>query len=145
MKSLPEPIGDFLHEHHVVSLAACRDDVPWAASVFYAFDAVAVRLLFLSELHTRHGALLRANGRVAGTVAGQPMAIAEIRGVQFEGTAQVLDDETQRLPALDLYHARFPHARGIAAPLWAVRLRQLKLTDNRLGFGSKLQWERQGG
>lgn len=33
----------------------------------------------------------------------------------------------------------------MSAPLWEIRLHSLKLTDNRLGFGTKIQWSQSDG
>lgn len=145
MICLPEPIRDFLAEHHVLSLAVCIGNRPWAANAFFAFDEPRVRLLFLSSTDTRHGEMLQANRHVAGTIAGQPLAIPQVRGLQFYGSVRVLGQNHERQSALGLYYARFPQAHGLSAPLWEIRLQHLKFTDNRQGFGSKLLWDRSGG
>jgi len=40
------------------------------------------------------------------------------------------------------YNRRFPVARMMPAPVWAIRLDELKFTDNTLGFGKKFIWHR---
>ncbi|MBJ4294868.1 hypothetical protein JGE43_18630, partial [Salmonella enterica subsp. enterica serovar Typhimurium] len=37
---------------------------------------------------------------------------------------------------------RFPVARVLPAPVWEIRLDEIKFTDNTLGFGKKLHWLR---
>lgn len=142
MKPLPDPIRALLDEHHVLSLAVCFGDVPWAANAFYAFDDAGKRLLLLGSRDTRHGEMMLANRYAAGTIAGQQRVIAEVRGLQFYGPARILEDDGERQAALDLYYRRFPEARGMVAPAWEIQLLQLKLTDNRLGFGTKILWDR---
>lgn len=142
MTCVPEPIVAVLQQLQVLSLAVCHDDIPWAASAFFAYDDADRRLLLLSSLETRHGELLASNRRVAGTIAGQFTEIAEIHGLQYYGIARLLERPQERDRALDLYYGRFPQARGFAAPAWEIRLLRLKLTDNRLGFGTKIQWSR---
>lgn len=145
MIRLPEPIRDFLAEHHVLSLAVCVGNRPWAANAFFAFDEPHVRLLFLSSIDTRHGGMLQTNRHVAGTIAGQPLEISQVRGLQFYGSVRVLELDHGRQPALGLYYARFPQAHGLSASVWEIRLQHLKFTDNRQGFGSKLLWDRGDG
>ncbi|WP_321781799.1 pyridoxamine 5'-phosphate oxidase family protein [Paraburkholderia sp. J94] len=145
MNALPPAIADVLNAHHVLSLAVCSHDVPWAANAFFAFDEASASLAVLGHLDTQHARMLLANCHVAGTVAGQPAAVDEIVGVQFYGLARVVEDEAERRAGLALYHARFPFAQGMAAPLWRIHLLRLKLTDNRTAFGSKTTWERHSG
>jgi uncharacterized protein YhbP (UPF0306 family) len=143
MSVLPPEILAFIRSHHVLSLAgADGDGMPWAASLFFVFDAPAQRLLVLSSHDTHHGAQLAIDARVAGTVAGQPQAIEEVRGLQFDGLCRQLQG-ADAVHALSLYHAAFPQARGMSAPVWEVELHTLKFTDNRLGFGHKVLWRRQ--
>lgn len=142
MNTLPSDITDFLHAHHVLSLAVCSQDVPWAANAFFAFDKATASLAILGHLETQHARMLLANCHVAGTIAGQPASLSEITGMQFYGLARVVEDEAERRAGLKLYHARFPFAAGMAAPLWRIHLLRLKLTDNRTTFGSKTIWER---
>lgn len=144
MNTLPPAIVDVLRTHHVLSLAVSSQDVPWAANVFFAFDEESASLALLGHLDTQHARMLLANCHVAGTVAGQPSAVNEIVGVQFYGLARVVEDEAEQRAGLALYHARFPFAQRMAAPLWRIHLLRLKLTDNRTTFGSKTMWERHG-
>lgn len=136
-------IIDFILQHHVMSLATCDGTAPWAANAFYAFDEPALRFLLLSQPKTRHGRQALANPRVAGCVAGQPTALSEIRGLQFEGRIDRLQG-AEGMRAEDVYYARFPAARGMFAPVWAISLDHLKFTDNRLGFATKLVWKQTG-
>ncbi|WP_066098512.1 pyridoxamine 5'-phosphate oxidase family protein [Xanthomonas massiliensis] len=145
MNPLPARIEAFLQDHHVLSLAVCRDGEVWAANAFFAFDPAGVRFVFLGSQDTRHAAMLQANPHAAGTIAGQPLEISEIRGLQFEGDARLLETPVQRDAALGLYRARFPQAAALSAPAWELRPLRMKLTDNRLGFGTKILWTRDAG
>ncbi len=144
MTAVPAAIRDFLAEHQVLSLALCQGEQPWAASAFFAYEDHGQRLLLLSSHDTQHGRCLATNPLVAGTIAGQFTEIAQIRGLQFAGSCRVLQgDEADA--ALATYYQRFPQARGMLAPVWEIRPTQLKLTDNRLGFGTKILWNRHQG
>ncbi len=81
---------------------------------------------------------------VAGTVNGQPKTVALIRGVQFKGEIRRLEgEESER--ARQAYNRRFPVARMLSAPVWEIRLDEIKFTDNTLGFGKKMIWLRNSG
>ena len=144
MPPLPATIRDFIISHHVLSLATCGDDGPWAASCFYAFDEPGAALLILSSSETRHGRHMLDRPQVAGTISGQPEALRDIRGLQFTAHATLLD-RTERNEALRLYCARHPLARLHASPVWRLALDQLKFTDNRRLFGHKTRWSRDDG
>ena len=46
--------------------------------------------------------------------------------------------------AKKIYLRRFPYAALAEVHLWVIRLDYIKLTDNRLGFGKKIIWEKPG-
>ena len=79
--------------------------------------------------------------RVAGTVNGQPKNVALIRGVQFKGEIRRLEGEESDAMRKH-YLRRFPVAAAMPAPVWEIRLDELKFTDNTLGFGKKHHWLR---
>jgi len=39
-----------------------------------------------------------------------------------------------------LYYQKFPFAETMPAPIWGIKLDWVKVTDNTLGFGTKLIW-----
>lgn len=143
MPPLPSTISSFLFEHHVVGLATASVGVPWAASCFYAFDCVSVSLLVLSSEKTRHGAAMLDSGVVAGTIAGQPTSISDIRGIQFVANAELLQnaaaDEGYRF-----YCVRHPIAKLSRSSVWRLSIGELKYTDNARLFGKKTCWKRDG-
>lgn len=98
----------------------------------------------LTEEKTRHAQMSGPQAPVAGTVNGQPKTVALIRGVQFKGEIRQLAGEESDA-ARQAYLRRFPVARMLSAPVWEIRLDELKFTDNTLGFGKKLVWLRQSG
>jgi len=141
MPALPSAIKSFLLEHHVVSLATISAGEPWAASCFYAFDPASLSLIVLSSEKTRHGAAMLEHRTIAGTIAGQPNKIVDIRGMQFVAEAEVLEGEAGNA-AYALYCKRHPIARLKRNTIWRVALRELKLTDNAKLFGHKVLWQR---
>lgn len=134
-------IDAFLLDHHLMSLAVTDGSAPWAANVFYVFDAQEPRLLFFTATTTRHGALLESDGRAAATIAGETRAIARLSGLQLEGRASVLGG-AEAEAAHAVFLAKFPEIAGLDAPIWALRPDTIKLTDNARGFGHKEVWSR---
>lgn len=128
----------YLKKQHALSLCASDGDDLWCANCFYVFDETRMAFWLMTEPDTRHGALMRENPRVAGTVNGQPKSVLLIRGVQYRGRIQL----TEEARAMNAYQKRFPVAKKITAPLWEIVLDELKMTDNALGFGKKIVWQR---
>lgn len=134
-------ISRWLAKQHVVSWCVAREGELWCANAFYVYDPQRVAFYLLSEETTRHGQMTGKQAPVAGTVNGQPKTVALIRGVQFKGEIRLLEgDEAEEKRAL--YVRRFQVARVLSAPVWELRLDELKFTDNTLGFGKKLHWLR---
>ncbi|CBG91372.1 YhbP family protein [Citrobacter rodentium] len=137
-------ISRWLAKQHVVTWCVQHEGELWCANAFYIFDARKVAFYLLTEEKTRHAQMSGAQARVAGTVNGQPKTVALIRGVQFKGEIRRLEGEESDA-ARSAYHRRFPVARALSAPVWEIRLDEIKFTDNTLGFGKKLHWLRQSG
>ncbi|MBS1205141.1 MAG: hypothetical protein H6R25_2040 [Proteobacteria bacterium] len=137
-------INRWLAKQHVVSWCVASRGELWCANAFYFYDAQRVAFYILSEEHTRHSQMTGLQAKVAGTVNGQPKTVALIRGVQFTGEIRRLEDEESEAPRAQ-YNRRFPVARMLSAPMWEIRLHELKFTDNTMGFGKKLHWIRDSG
>ncbi|EBB2409613.1 hypothetical protein CJE35_17330 [Salmonella enterica] len=134
-------IGRWLAKQHVVTWCVQHEGELWCANAFYLFDAQNVALYLLTEDKTRHAQMSGARAPVAGTVNGQPKTVARIRGVQFKGEIRRLEGQESDA-ARKAYLRRFPVARVLPAPVWEIRLDEIKFTDNTLGFGKKLHWLR---
>lgn len=132
----------FLTKQHVLTLCAGNGIDMWCANCFYVFDESSMALWLLTSPGTRHGSLIQQNPAVAGTIAPQPKSIALIKGVQYRGQIQCLAGEAEH-QARHHYYQRFPMARVMSSPIWQLTLEEVKMTDNTLGFGKKLHWQRQ--
>ena len=131
----------FLKKHHVLTISTSTGNTPWCASCFYVFLEDENALVFTSDLKTRHGQEFIKNPIVSGTVALETKIIGKIRGVQFSG---IISEPSGRLldTARSSYLKRFPVAMLMETRLWIVELTYIKFTDNRLGFGKKIIWEK---
>jgi uncharacterized protein len=129
----------FFRKHHVLTIATCRDNEPWCANCFYVYLEEENALVFTTDETTRHGKEFLINNFVAGTVVLETMVIGKIRGIQFQGVVSKPEGELMT-KAKRAYLLRFPPAVLMNTHLWIVRLTNIKMTDNRLGFGKKLIW-----
>ena len=140
IQPIPEKILEFIHEHHVLTLATVHNSIPWCCNCFYVFNPHTHSFIFSSGTTTRHGQEMITNPTVAGSIVLETETIGKIQGLQFTGIATLL--EKQKLTqAKKLYVQRFPYAILKKTTLWECTLTYAKLTDNRLGFGTKLIWE----
>ena len=138
----PDPkIISFLKKHHVLTLATVSDGQPWTSNCFYAFMEDSMSFVFTSGHETRHIQEVTQNPKVAGNVVLETSIIGKIQGVQFSGTLELAANE-KLVAAEKIYLKRFPFAALMDTTLWILQIDYLKMTDNRLGFGKKLIWER---
>ena len=134
----------FLRKHHVLTIATSVNDEPWCANCFYTYLEEENVFVFTTDLDTRHGKEFLKNNLVAGSVVLETKIIGKIRGIQFQGL--VSEPEGRLLvKARKAYLLKFPVATLMDTHLWVVELTNIKMTDNRLGFGKKLIWNRNSG
>jgi uncharacterized protein len=140
--SLPEKrIVDFIRKHHVLTLATTCEGLPWCAHCFYACIAEKNWLVFTSDDQTKHAGDAVKNPEVAGGIVLETSVIGKIQGIQFRGKMRRPVPEEERSVKY-AYLKRFPVAALMDTSLWILELSYLKMTDNRLGFGKKLIWEK---
>jgi uncharacterized protein len=140
---MPPHITSFLRRHHVLTLATLSDSGPWTAHCFYTYMPEIQAIVFTSDPETRHGRNMLNNPQVSAGIALETKVVGLIRGIQLTGSATLCHaDEGECRKA---YLKRFPYAIAVKLDLWILRIDHLKMTDNRLGFGKKLLWEREGG
>ena len=134
-------IVKFLHRHHVLTLATCRDNRPWCCQCFYVYVEKLCGLVFTSDATTRHITEALHQPYIAGSIALETAIVGKIQGIQFEGKLMEADGELLR-EIKTAYIKRFPFALLMDTKLWFLELHTIKMTDNRLGFGKKLYWKR---
>lgn len=133
---IDERIIKFIKRHHVLTLATVNSEgMPYVANCFYAYDKRRNLLIFTSDETTRHGGEMSVNGNVAVSIVLETRVVGRVEGVQITGIAERGDNEAKLC-----YIKRFPYAAVAPLTLWMVRPTMMKLTDNTLGFGTKLIW-----
>ncbi len=141
--SLPDKrIVDFINQHHVLTLATSFEEEPYCANCFYVYLEEENSLVFTSDYDTKHIKQASHNIYVAGSIVLETNIIGKIQGVQFQG---IISEPSGNLydKVRKAYLKRFPIAMLMKTTLWVVDLTFLKFTDNRLGFGKKLIWEKE--
>lgn len=134
-----ERIMRFIAKHHVLTLATVGESgEAWVANCFYAYDPRRNLFIFTSDTSTRHGSEMAKNGKVALSVVRETRIVGCVQGLQVVGYARPADDEAHKA-----YIKRFPYAVVAPLTLWMVEPTHIKFTDNTLGFGKKLIWEKE--
>jgi uncharacterized protein len=140
-------IAAFLDAHHVMSLATCGSQGPHAANLFYVRDGFV--LLWVSDPNSRHSMELKADHRVAATIAPDYRDFGDVCGLQICGTADCVTGASERRRAQALLKARYPFLKRLSAGPAAMKSayesaevyrldpQRMVIIDNRRGFGHK--------
>jgi uncharacterized protein YhbP (UPF0306 family) len=143
---MPAPVEprilEFISEHHVLTLAVSKYNLPWCAHCFYCYLPSRNLFVFTSDPDTRHISDIEGSGNnlVAAGVYLETRMVGKIRGLQMTGAMRRLEG-TELKEGKRAYLATFPVARLTKLHLWGLEPDLMKLTDNRLGFGKKLIWK----
>lgn len=141
--SKPEKrVVEFINEHHVLTLATSRDNQPYCANCFYTYLEDENAFVFTSDTTTKHILDALEQPYVAGSVVLETKAVGKIQGIQFNGTLFQAENDLQK-KAKKAYLKRFPYAALMKTTMWVLELSFIKMTDNRLGFGKKLIWQKE--
>ena len=146
MNTIDERMIEFIKEHHVLTIASVSENKPWCSNMFYSFRVVkdsesGLKLVFTSEDQTLHAQQFAKNIHVAGSIVLETTMVGKIQGIQFTGTIRKLEGEESKNARIQ-YIKRFPVALLHQLDLWELDVAHLKMTDNRLGFGKKLIWNK---
>lgn len=132
-----EKIKTFLDEHHILTLATSVNDVVSACSLFYAFSYETLSFVVASDENTLHIKNILKNNNIAGNILLETKTVGKIQGVQFNGKFTELKNEDLK----KIYFKSFPYAKMLNPKLWQILITDMKMTDNRLGFGKKIIWK----
>jgi uncharacterized protein YhbP (UPF0306 family) len=148
-EELKSQILNYMATHNTMTLATCRDDVPWAATVFYASDDL--RLYFFSAPDSRHCQNLDGNGRVAVTIQEDYRDWRKIKGIQLEGRVAAVDSLIEKGKAMAAYARKYPDVMKVFANpasgalyqaflkvrFYCVAPAKVFFIDNEQGFGKR--------
>ena len=134
-------IIEFIKNHHLLTLATSKDNIPYCCNVFYVYDEGNNHLIFSSDAKTKHAQDFIANSKVSGSISLETKDVDKIQGVQLLGEIEILKGEDLKV-ASKQYLKEFPYAQNMKLYLWEMKLTFIKMTHNKLGFGKKLIWEK---
>lgn len=137
---MDKKIVRYLTKMKVCSMATTVNNVPYCANCYYAFDEKTSLILFLSDEKTRHIKEALQNKNVAGTIYSNAKTIATLKGIQFTGKF-IVPTEENKAKFYSIYYKKYPFAKLKPAPIFGILLDFVKMTDNSLGFGTKIIWE----
>jgi hypothetical protein len=150
--SLESQTLSYMESHNTMTLATCQDDVPWAATVFYANHGW--RLYFFSSPDSRHCQNLAANPRVGVTIQEDYRDWQKIKGIQLEGTAVEIASMGEKAQAMIAYGRKYPEviklfsnpASGalykafLKVKFYCVLAQRVYYIDNEQGFGKRQEF-----
>jgi uncharacterized protein len=141
--AMDEHISEYIKKQTVASVCCVgTEGDPYCFSCFYGFDAQKGLLYFKSSVGAKHTGILQRNRQVAGTIQPDALNKLHIKGVQFTGVVLLREDPVS-VAGSSAYHRAFPFALAMPGDVYTIQLDTIKLTDNKLGFGKKLTWERE--
>ena len=137
--NVDKKIERFISKHHVLTLATSTlGGEPYCCNCFYAYDAESAAFIFTTDSMTHHGQMMLQNRSVAASIVLETRTVGKVQGLQITGQAVEARDG-DRLT----YIKAFPYAAVADLSLWRLEAKMMKLTDNTLGFGKKLTWQKE--
>ena len=141
MNLIPNDITHFLESFKICTICFVdEDNKPHCINCFYYFDAENQLLVFKSSTGTNHTSLTKDGVPVSGTVLPEHIDLLKIKGLQFSGSI-ISNKEASNYNISFNYHKKYPVAIAMPGYIWAVKLNNLKYTDNSLVFGKKIIWK----
>ena len=133
---------DFIEGQKIASICCVdKNHTPYCFSCFYAFDKEKKLIYFKTSAQSHHALVFIQNPVVAGTIQPDKLSLLAIKGVQFTGTI-VSTNSNLCLNADEVYHKKYPFARAMPGEVYTIQPDFIKMTDNTLGFGKKITWQR---
>ncbi len=141
MEKLPIEIIKFIKRHHVLTLATVSNNIPYTSNMFYCFVEDKGYFVFTSDDNTKHINDVKGNDNVAINIVLETRIVGKIQGLQATGKIFKPCEEEMSLIKKS-YLKKYPYAAVMELNLWVVEMKTAKLTDNALGFGKKIKWEK---
>jgi uncharacterized protein YhbP (UPF0306 family) len=118
---------------------------PRVADVYFVSDA-DLNLYFYSDPASRHSRNIQRDPRVAVTTRIDSMDWHEIRGLQMDGIAEVMDAPDEHGQAWELMCAKFPFYRSFTDAVASLKMyritpKRIRWIDNSISFGYKEDFE----
>lgn len=103
--NLKEHIREYLEKAKLMQLATVRDGQPWVSNVWFTADE-DFNIYWFSSITRRHSQEVADDNRVAGAIALPQTPDDSPRGLQFQGTSEMLANGDDIAKAISLYVGR---------------------------------------
>jgi uncharacterized protein len=103
---LRQLIEEYLEQARMMQIATSIDNQPWACTVYFAYDE-DLTLYWISQPSRRHSQELIKNSKVAGAIVSPHTPGDNVRGLQFQGTAQKLETLDELTKGVSCYTKRY--------------------------------------
>lgn len=104
-EKLKELIQHYLRDAKMMQLATVADGKPWVCNVWFAADD-ELNIYWFSSVTRRHSQEVARESSVAAAICLPQTPEDPPRGLQVEGTAEVLESESDVTKAMSLYVGR---------------------------------------
>ena len=106
LKTLAE---NLIIEQSTLTLATAREDIPWAAAVYYVNRGFT--LYFFSDPASRHIQESLKSGQVSGAISVPASSWQDIRGVQASGKISQVPPGLESIQILRAYLRKYPFTK----------------------------------
>ena len=137
---MDDRIIDFLSNNHLLSLATSKENIPHACNCYYVYDQTQQVLIFSSDSKTKHANHFLDNPNVSAAISKDNIDYKKIQGIQLTGVVHSIQKDLDRYT--EVYLNKFPFAKNMPLSLWFLEIISVKMTDNNLGFGNKINWKK---
>jgi uncharacterized protein YhbP (UPF0306 family) len=137
---MDDRIIDFLSNNHLLSLATSKENIPHACNCYYVYDQTQQVLIFSSDSKTKHANHFLFNPNVSASISKDNIDYKKIQGIQLTGVVHSIQKDLDRYT--EVYSNKFPFAKNMPLSLWFLEIISVKMTDNNLGFGNKINWKK---
>jgi len=131
-QQIEQTIRSYLPQVIHMSLATVADNKPWVCELHYAYDD-ELNIYWMSAQQVRHSREVAANPQVAGNVVTQHHLQQLVRGVYFEGRAEMLAEVDENSTAYKVYSTRFGDRAAAILPAYqdaeGPRIYKLTVSD----------------
>jgi len=108
-RELTELAGRLVAEQTTMTLATARNDVAWAAPVYYVFFKSG--FYFLSDPKSRHIQEALQSGQTSASIHASASTWKEIRGLQMTGGIGPVEGGLEALQVLKEYLKKYPFTK----------------------------------
>ena len=111
LKNLAE---DLIKAQSTMALATARENIPWAAPVYYAY--LKYCFYFFSDPASRHIQESLASHQASSTIYAPASTWQEIRGIQMSGSVESIPSGLEAIEAIRAYLKKFAFTKDFFTP-----------------------------